>query len=230
MSRADAESLDRQEGLKAGTGKSPVYTLELVDVTSYEGETMRVEVYAPSRTRTLVQDPCSDRYRAILVAGAVENNLDPKWITKLKNLPVYEPSAETLAARKALPSPGEMPVMTIAELAPHNGKSADHPCMTSVCGYIFQIKVPFVAMRGRDVTYRNAIHRRGLSASKHDDGGVSPFPRLSQMAPEEREYALRYRDFFTAKCKKPVAVLKEFWEEQETEVEGLFSGNTLSKL
>lgn len=229
LSRADAESLDRQEGVDATTGSGQYYTLELCEVTTYEGDTIKVEVYGSS-SAPREQAPCSDRYRDLLVRGAVENDLDPMWITKLKTLPIYKPSADTLRARASLPPPSALPTMTIAELALHNGKSADHPDMTSSCGYIFKIRAMFSSFRGRDVTFRNAIHRRGLSTDTHDDGGKSPFPRLSQMVPEEREYALRYRDYFFAKAGAPVAVLKEFWEEQEKEVAGLFSGNTLSKL
>merc|ERR1712167_337876 len=119
------------------------------------------------------------------MGGAQENDLDPKWISKLEALRVYQPSADTLRARQALPSPGALPAMTIAELALHNGKSADHPAMVSVCGYIFRPRPLFRSFLGRDVTFRNAIHRRGVSTDKHDDGGKSPFPRLSKMAPEE---------------------------------------------
>lgn len=51
-------------------------------------------------------------------------------------------------------------------------------------------------MIGRDVTGRNVMHRQGLNLEKSDDGGKPPFPRLDKLAPEELEYALRYRDRF----------------------------------
>ena len=44
------------------------------------------------------------------------------------------------------------------------------------------------------------------------------------------EYALRYRDRFIAAVGMPVAVLREFWEEQEVEFVGDFTSNSLSAL
>ena len=86
--------------------------------------------------------------------------------------------------------------------------------------------------RGRDVTFRNIVHYRGMSTDKHDDGGKSPFPQLSKLEAGELEYALRYRDRFLHKAKyqRPIAVLKEFCEEQEKDFEGVFSQNSLSQL
>lgn len=87
-------------------------------------------------------------------------------------------------------------------------------------------------MWGRDVTFRNVLHMRGLNLEKNDDKGRSPFPKLSQLEPAALEYALQYRDRFMAKCVggKPVAVLREFFGEQDEEaLEGVFSGNTLSR-
>ena len=64
----------------------------------------------------------------------------------------------------------------------------------------------------------------------HDDKGRSPFPRLSRLAAEELAYCLCYLDRFVAKTEGPVAVLKEFWEEQEEDFPAVFAGNSLSKL
>lgn len=87
-------------------------------------------------------------------------------------------------------------------------------------------------MWGRDVTFRNVLHARGVNLDQNDDGGRSPFPKLSQLEPAALEYALQYRDRFMAKCVggNPVAVLKEFFEEQdEKALDGIFNGNTLSR-
>jgi hypothetical protein len=86
----------------------------------------------------------------------------------------------------------------------------------SSCGYIFEHTPIFKVMCGRDVTNRNVMHYRGVNLRLNDDGGKSPFPRLSELAPGELEYALRYRDRFASKCVggKPIAALREFWEEQ----------------
>ena len=65
--------------------------------------------------------PRTERYRDILVKGAEEMLLDMSWIDKLRALPVYAPSAETLALRTAVPSSGNLPAMTVQELAEHDG-------------------------------------------------------------------------------------------------------------
>jgi hypothetical protein len=70
-------------------------------------------------------------------------SLDASWIEKLRALPVYTPSSETLALRAAMPSPGDLPAMTIQELAKHDGQSDQHSdktIYTSVCGFIFEHK------------------------------------------------------------------------------------------
>jgi hypothetical protein len=193
-----------------------------------------VEIYLPRKPLELdhPEGCCSQRYRDILVKGAEEMALDPAWIDMLRSLSTYTPSAETLKLRAAVPSPSELPVMTIAELAKHNGQSLDHPIYTSVCGYVFEHKEFFSCYHGRDITFRNVLHSRGINMEENDDGGKSPFPRLSQLEPSALEYPLRYRDRFIRKsaAKGPIAVLREFWEEQEKELEGVFSNNTLSKL
>ena len=208
MSVADAKNLDGQEGS---------YIVELHPTKTYDGETLTVEVYV---SKDLAPDHpescCSDRYRALLVRGAKENNLAPEWIEKLQDLPVYEPSAETLQARDSLPAPSALPAMSIEELARHDGTDKQRPIYVSSCGYIFEHTPIFKVMRGRDVTNRNVMHYRGINLRLNDDGGKSPFPRLSELGPGELEYALRYRDRFTSKCVggKPIAVLREFWEDQ----------------
>ena len=63
--------------------------------------------------------------------------------------------------------------MTVEQLARHNGESEEHPIYTSVCGYIFQHKEVFRAYHGRDVTFRNVLHARGINMDANDDGGKS---------------------------------------------------------
>ena len=74
------------------------------------------------------------------------------------------------------------------------------------------------------------LHVRGINLDANDDGGKSPFPRLSQLTPAELEYALQNRDRLIHKCGSPVAVLREFWEEQDASLEGVYQSNTFSKL
>ena len=208
MSVADAVHLDDQEG---------AYLVELHRTETYDGETITVEVYVSQNLSSEhPESHCSDRYRALLVRGAEENNLAPNWVEKLRCLPIYKPSAETLNARKLLPHPSSLPTMTVAELARHNSNDGDHPVYVGSCGYIFEHTPIFTVMWGRDVTNRNVMHYRGLNLQRHDDGGKPPFPRLSDLTPGELEYALRYRDRFSHKCVggMPIAVLREFWEGQ----------------
>ena len=69
--------------------------------------------------------------------------------------------------------------------------------------------------KGRDVTFRNSLQRRGINLDANDDGGVSPFPQLLELEPHVLEYCLRFRDRFIEKSGDPVAVLAEFWDEQK---------------
>jgi len=171
---------------------------------------------------------CSVRYRDVLVKGAREMDLDPAWIEKLEHLATYTPSAETLAARATLPPPSALPAMTIAELAEHDGSNPEKAVYSSSCGYVFEHRAVFKVMWGRDVTFRNILQMRGINLEANDDNGRSPFPKLSQLEPPALEYALQYRDRFLAKGGMPIAVLREFWEEQaEHDLAGVFNGNTL---
>jgi len=221
---SDKENLDKQEGAPPyGTN----YFIEVCPLEVYGGESLDAEVYVSSKPLPLdlPEGCCSERYRDILVKGAMEADLDADWISKLRALPV-----EVLARRAALPSPSELPAMTIEELKQHNGEHEGTPVYASCCGYIFDLTPPFKSHYGRDITQRNALQARGVSLDQNDDGGKSPFPRLSQMAPEELEYALRYRDRCIHHTSGPIAVLLEFWQEQDVEFKPVYSQNTLSRL
>jgi len=225
LSRADADALDTQES---------GYDVEVHPVKLYDGSELQVEVYT-SRKALAPDFPegcCSERYRDILVTGARVMRLAPEWIQKLESLPVYTPSPETLARRATLPPPSALPALGVAELRQRDGSDSAYPMCCCVLGYVFEVQPMMRVHAGRDITFRNVLHARGLNMDSNDDGGVSPFPRLSQLEPTALEYARRYCDRFHAKCAAgaPVAVLREFWAEQEVELEGVFHGNTLSQL
>lgn len=74
------------------------------------------------------------RYRDILVRGATEQALAPEWLAKLKSVPTYKASPETLAVRAAFLPPHELPSMTIDELAKLTGETPDTEPHTSACG------------------------------------------------------------------------------------------------
>ena len=118
--------------------------------------------------------------------------------------------------------------MTRAELAKHDGRDKSRATLVSSCGYIFEHE-PFIsAFKGRDITHRNALHRRGVNLDANDDATV--MARLSDLSADEREYCLCYRDLMLARSGRPTHVLREFWEAQEREAPPLFTGNVLSKL
>ena len=79
---------------------------------------------------------------------------------------------------------------------------------------------------------RNILQRKGINMDAHDNFGTSPFPNLADLDAVVLEYVLQWRDRFIFKSKgqAPVAVLKEFWEEQKPNLDGVFTGNTLSKV
>eukprot|EP00467_Chlorarachnion_reptans_P023505 CAMPEP_0114508426 /NCGR_PEP_ID=MMETSP0109-20121206/12594_1 /TAXON_ID=29199 /ORGANISM="Chlorarachnion reptans, Strain CCCM449" /LENGTH=335 /DNA_ID=CAMNT_0001687359 /DNA_START=406 /DNA_END=1413 /DNA_ORIENTATION=+ len=232
-----ARKLDAQEG---------AYNVEVHSVEEYsdgkggaEGETktLLTEVYTPRREIPLSfpEGCCSDRYRDVLVKGAIECKLSNAWVEKLRKLPVYNPTEETLKMRASVPPVSSFKPMSIAELRKHDGSVEGKPIYVSSCGFIFDLTPAFKVYRGRDVTKRHILHRRGVNLDANDDGGVSPFPRLTKVEPGELEYALRYRDRYMHKAKAkgqngPVAVLREFWEEQDESLKGVFEGNTFSKL
>jgi hypothetical protein len=129
FSLADARKLDAQEGS---------YDVLVSQVSRYgpSAREIKVEVFVP-RNELPTDHPeccCSVRYRDVLLNGATEMGLAVEWLAKLRRLPVYTPSDETLAARARLPPPSELPAMTVAELALHDGSRTDKPVYSSACG------------------------------------------------------------------------------------------------
>ena len=227
LSIEDAVKLNTQEAV----GRA--YNLEVHKVLLYDGVTeLDVEVYVNAKPlpADFPAGVCSARYRDVLVNGAKEVGLDQTWIEKLQQLPTYSPSPETLARRAKLPPPSALPCMTIEALARHNGKNDGYPHYISSCGYVFQVKDFFDVFHGRDITFRNILHARGINLETNDDGGKSPFPRLSQVEKPSLDFALCYLDRYIHKGGGPIAVLQEFWEEQDPHLDGVYTGNTLSKI
>lgn len=223
----DAVKLNAQEGV----GRA--YNLAVHKVLLYDGVTeIDVEVFVNPKPIPLdfPEGVCSVRYRDILVNGAKEVDLDPTWIEKLQQLLTYSPSPETLARREKLPPPSALPCLNIEELARHNGKNDGYPHYISSCGYVFKVKDFFDIFHGRDITFRNILHARGINLETNDDGGKSPFPRLSKVEQPALQYALCYRDRYIFKAGGAIAVLKEFWEQQDEHLDGVYTGNTLSTL
>ena len=113
---------------------------------TYDGATLETHIYsklvAPGPGGEIIERPCSIRYRNILVSGASAAGLTPAYIDKLAALPVYSPTAETLAARESLPVPESLPAVTVAELALSKETPTLEPgdlWRTSVLGYVFEL-------------------------------------------------------------------------------------------
>ena len=104
-------------------------------------EEVEVEVYTPKKPLALdhPEGACSRRYLNLLIKGAKECDLAADWISMLESLPVYVPTEETLAKRQKMPSLSDLPVMTIEELAAHNGDDPEKSIYVSSCGYIFKL-------------------------------------------------------------------------------------------
>ncbi len=223
LSAADKLALDRQEG--AGPGQT-AYTQIPVQVTTYDGATLDTYIYSklvpPGPGGEVIEQPCSIRYRTILVDGATAAGLDPGYVEKLAALPVYSPTAETLAARESLPLPESLPVVTVAELALSKETPTPEPSdlwRTSVLGYVFELprsQVPMNSHRGRDITARMSRQWRGLSLDTDDDFGRPPYRLPCHMdTPEEVEHVERWRDHYIAKA-KIVGFLAEYKDEDES--------------
>ena len=157
----------------------------------YPGRTPTRSIGRRGRTRSR----CTRCYHDILVRSAEAVGLEAAWVQKLRALPVYRPSEETLARRASVPSPSTLPAMSIAELRQHDGSDASKGgrCLVSACGYIFEHTPAFEAYKGRDVTFRNILHHRGANLDANDDGGAAPFPNLAKLSAAELEYALQSR-------------------------------------
>ena len=156
----DAEKLDKQEG----GYDIKVFSVRLYPGETLDGsDTIDVEVYVPKEPLDPEHPSgaCSSRYRDVLVNGATSSKLSDDWLAKwvdgregvgvvspwhlhstihprphrLKALPVYQPSALTLAVRAAVPRPEAMREMALAELSEHDGKHEGKDVFCSSLGY-----------------------------------------------------------------------------------------------
>jgi len=232
FSPEDAKKLDDQE---------PPNRMHL-EVQPYaqdeETPTLTTEVYMPKNPLPIdqVEGSCSDRYRSILVNGAIEADLSPTWIEKLRKLAIYTPSPEILSLRDtffdiaAIQEQHDLPLWSLETLKKYDGnnESEEFKHHISSCGFIFKHKEFFKSFHGRDVCYRNVLHRRGISLDKNDDPTI--LPKIDLLQSEELEYALRYRDRFFSKAGMPVALLKDFWEKQDKDFLPVFKNNIYSSI
>lgn len=220
LSEEDCQSLDKQEG-----GGS-AYDVVTCPVQCYNGQTLQAECYVKknqSPVSEIKQGAPSRRYLNIIINGARKANLDPKYIAALEAREYYIPSQDTLQRRADMcdgVDPSSLPQISLAELKQRNGDDEKVAAWTGSLGYVIQSSKPWKSFKGRDITFRNILHYRGVSLDQHDDGGVSPFPIIEQLKAEELEYAKQWRDWLlTDKDAVVVGALKEFWDDQVQDVE-----------
>lgn len=219
----DSAKLDKAEG-----GDS-FYQRRELRVCTYSGRELLGEAYTmrdDQLEQELLEEPCSLRYKNVLIQGAQECNLNELWINSLKSLPHFEGDPSAIARRQELPENlRELPFLNIAELATLVGSSQnggkdgeeaeESQAHVSSHGIIIRLqsKTFFTVHHGRDITFRNLLHFRGKSMDVHDNGGQKPFPVMSSLELGERKYALMWLDYYLSKG-TAVGLLLEFWDEQ----------------
>uniref|UniRef100_A0A7S1XH00 Uncharacterized protein n=1 Tax=Erythrolobus australicus TaxID=1077150 RepID=A0A7S1XH00_9RHOD len=172
----------------------------------------------------------SKRYHHLVLEGARAAGLNADYIAELEKHAVYEPSAETLEARRKLLAiaPESLPQVSVAEFAREAAaaKECDPPGSAArrvaVCGYVFEIPASkgdmgFDLHIGRDTTTRFVLQLIGISLDENDDHGRAPFPVFEkQLSAAEQEYVLCWLDHYYEKSGRahPVAFVKEYAETQ----------------
>jgi hypothetical protein len=206
LSAEGAAEMDRQEG----SGR--VYDKAEISMTAYDGRKMTGFMYV-SRKGPLTEEPCSARYRKVLVDGARDAGLSTAYIEKLATMPAYSPAQETLQKRRALPSPDALPAMTLQDLQGTKGQG--EMAHTSILGYV--IRVPpsnfgYSAWEGRDFTASRS--RVFVGASPDEGDGLGTFPMeapVAEWTQERLEYLRHWLDYYIGKeGAESVAYLAEF--------------------
>ena len=209
----DLESLAELDRTESGYNKTSTTFL------AYDGRKLEGFVYV-NKPSAAVTEPLapSSRYLGVLVKGARKAGLREDYIKRLESTPTYQPSEETLKIRQSLPSPENLPKITVEELAKHNGKDeANYPTRVSVLGYVIEASPWFGSHRGRDITTRFMMHYHAIPMDDNDDAGCPPYPIVADRDPDEVEYVSRWMDHYLQKTNgKVVGFLKEFDEQQKS--------------
>eukprot|EP00457_Paulinella_chromatophora_P011153 gb/GEZN01011280.1/.p1 GENE.gb/GEZN01011280.1/~~gb/GEZN01011280.1/.p1 ORF type:complete len:335 (+),score=36.36 gb/GEZN01011280.1/:104-1108(+) len=165
--------------------------------------------------------PPSRRYLDVLVRGARMAGLHSTYIAKLQNTKTYTASADTLRARETvLVQRANLPPMTAAELAQFQSAGngpAERVTRVSVLGIVIEApesKVWFRSHRLRDVTFRMVKQWAGLALDEDDDNGLPPYPLLTDLEADEKEFISNWLDQYLS-VGKAVGYLKEFWDTQD---------------
>lgn len=110
-------------------------------------------------------------------------------------------SDEAKKLREKLPTDVKT-LISAEELKQMAEKEVDGKKYTSVMGYVMKVdKLALGKHSGRDITARMLRHLRGISLDLNDDFGLPPYPDLSELNDEEREYLWQWMDnYFNCKC------------------------------
>ena len=162
------------------------------------------------------QQTPSRRYLNLLINGAKAAGLKDTYIQRLEQVECYEPTESTMALRRKLPLPKDLKLMTVNELAATRSSTDTKYTHVAIFGYILKLEknqVWFRSHKGRDLTARFSRHFRGISMDENDDLGKPPFLSLDEMSDGEKEYIMRWLDFYLAKDPSIVGYVKEFLDE-----------------
>jgi len=212
MDMESMANLDRNEGYDPNGKGYGGYKKSMVTLLAYDGRELEGYIYM-NKTPPGPDGKPSSRYLGVLVKGAEQVGLKESYIEKLKAHPVYEPNEAVLRARARRPAPGDLPEITVEQLAQNSD-------WLSSCGYVMEVDGGFRSHRARDVTTRNLKQYLGIPMDDTDDGGRPPYPLLKDLSKGELEYVTQWLDRYSLNrddTERPfVGYLKEFKEQQES--------------
>ena len=95
-------------------------------------------------------------------------NLDPSYVKRLESTPTHQASLQIKAIRNARPSPEDLPLISLAELANHR---EENDTWVSVLGYVINVgTIKWLKIhRGRDITTRALMAYHDIPLDLNDD-------------------------------------------------------------
>ena len=136
-----------------------------------------------------------------------------EYINRLKSTKTYVADDETIRRRQQLESPRSLQEYSVDDLS--STKSQDESAYVAVLGYVVKMprnKCYFTSHLGRDITARSLRHFRALPLDKDDDMGRPPYPDLSTVSADEKEYLNNWLDHYMEKG-VVVGFVKEYLQQ-----------------
>jgi len=159
----------------------------------------------------------------LILTGAREAGLDAAYIEKLEKQPVYEPTADTIAKRKQVPAPADLPKISYEWIKEH--AKEDGINHVAIMGYVFRVpreELGFKIHSGRDITARQLRHLHGkmmdpdTDVHELNDHGRPPYPDVDKLTAEEQDYLWQWLDYylqFEKNCNGDVSCVIGFLQE-----------------